>query len=112
MSTLLALVLVAFPPTPADTFGPLFEAVQRQRVFSDGKVFVDAVPRQPPAEVMKAYRAQKPQTREALHDFVVAHFELPAEVDVPTASADRRPLRAHLKALWPVLTRPGFEAQR
>ncbi|MEJ2457126.1 MAG: hypothetical protein P8Y58_02835, partial [Novosphingobium sp.] len=32
------------PNSPQDLFGPLFEAVQTERVFPDGKTFVDAVP--------------------------------------------------------------------
>lgn len=113
MVLLLSLLLVAAPPTPADEFGPLFSAVQTAHVFPDGKVFVDAVPRAPPTEVMKAFRAENPKSKEALHAFVVAHFELPAEVKVPPATTthQQEDLRAHLKALWPRLTRPAFQAE-
>ncbi|KAK0350412.1 hypothetical protein LTR94_029141, partial [Friedmanniomyces endolithicus] len=38
--------------TPADLYGRLFEAVQDQQVFSDGKTFVDAVPRQDPSHIL------------------------------------------------------------
>ena len=33
---------------PSDTFGELFEKVQLQKVFPDGKTFVDATPNESP----------------------------------------------------------------
>ncbi|MDI7774522.1 hypothetical protein [Asticcacaulis sp. EMRT-3] len=53
-------------PTPADLYGDLFLSVQMQHVFPDGKNFVDAVARRPAAAIMADYRAQKPQTSDAL----------------------------------------------
>ena len=51
--------------TPADLYGPLFRAVQEERVFPDGKTFVDAVPSRPPAEIMADYARTRPKGVEA-----------------------------------------------
>ena len=91
--------------TPADLYGPLFRAVQTQRVFPDGKTFVDMTPKQPPAAIMAAYRAQPPQGADALRAFVAAHFDPPP----PASGASPPPglgLKAHIAALWPILSRP------
>lgn len=46
--------------TPADLYGPLFEAVQIGKVFADGKNFVDATPRIPVAEIMADHARGRP----------------------------------------------------
>jgi alpha,alpha-trehalase len=93
--------------TPADLYGPLFEAVQSQRIFADGKTFVDAAPRYPVARIMADYATERPQGPEALKRFVEARFTLPgADATPPAPVAEGLPLKAHIAALWPVLTRP------
>ncbi len=90
--------------SPAELFGELFVRVQTSHIFPDGKTFVDAVPKRPPAAIMAAYRAEKPATSDALRAFVLRNFDppaTPASPSLPTLS-----LRAHIAALWPVLTRP------
>ena len=99
----LALALAAAGPevrTPADIYGPLFEAVQQQHVFEDGKTFVDAVPTEDPEAILKEYAMQRPTGREALRAFVLAHFRLPGAVAGPELS-----LRTHIRNLWPQLIR-------
>ncbi|HEX7874298.1 MAG TPA: alpha,alpha-trehalase TreF [Sphingobium sp.] len=95
------------PPTasPQEMYGPLFEAVQQGGIFPDGKTFVDAIPRRPSAEIMRAFRAEKPQGSGALRAFVERHFDLP---DAPRQTP--APLGQHIRALWPQLTRPALEA--
>ncbi|OAN58583.1 alpha,alpha-trehalase TreF [Sphingomonas sp. TDK1] len=95
------------PQSPAQLFGPLFDAVQMAQVFPDGKTFVDAVPKEDPAAILAAYRKAMPQTREALKTFVEAHFTLPAAGNGAPASQEKLGLRAHVQALWPVLSRPA-----
>lgn len=96
--------------TPADLYGPLFEAVQLQRVFPDGKTFVDAVPKRPPAAIMTDYQASRPATVEELREFVEANFNLPATASPQaTVSKARLPLLEHIAALWSVLRRPPFD---
>jgi len=94
----------AQPPSPADLFGELFRRVQADRLFPDSKTFVDAVPRRSPTEIMAAFRREGPSGRAALQRFVSREFVLPAappRVTLPPLS-----LRAHIAAVWPLLTRP------
>jgi len=93
------------PQSPSELYGALFEAVQREHVFEDGKTFVDATARTDPATILAAYRQERPATREALRDFVERHFILPA------AAAKARPddLVGHIRSLWPQLTRPPLD---
>ncbi|MCC4252356.1 MAG: alpha,alpha-trehalase TreF [Pseudomonadota bacterium] len=94
----------AAPPlSPQQIYGPLFEAVQGQRIFPDGKTFVDAVPKDDPAVIVEAYRQARPQGQ-ALRDFVLRHFSVPGS-QAPQAQG----LRDHIRALWPHLTRPALE---
>ena len=56
-------------------------------------------------DILALYRAEKPLTAAALKRFVSEHFDLPASVAVPGAAAAPAPIRQHIDALWPVLTR-------
>ncbi len=98
------------PASPAEEFGELFVRVQTTRVFPDGKTFVDAVPKQAPAAIMAAYRAEAPATPDALKAFVLRHFDLPAQPTTPPLP--ELALRPHIAALWPVLTRPPLNPPR
>ncbi|HMI19667.1 MAG TPA: alpha,alpha-trehalase TreF [Sphingomonas sp.] len=85
---------------PQDLYGPLFEAVQLERVFPDSKTFVDMIPRETPAAIMQAYAREKPAGRAALAAFVAHHFAVANEVHPnPT-------MREHIRALWPILGKP------
>jgi alpha,alpha-trehalase len=94
----------ALPPSPADLFGALFVRVQTLRLFPDGKTFTDAVPRRAPAAIMAAYRREQPEDAAALRRFVLREFTLPPVP--PSVTIPPLPLRAHIAALWPHLTRP------
>ncbi|NJO12349.1 MAG: alpha,alpha-trehalase [Gammaproteobacteria bacterium] len=80
------------PRTPAELYGELFERVQLERVFEDGKTFVDAVPRSAPEEIRAAYAKEKGQTGFDLRAFVLRHFEPPGNIAAPddTAAAPDR----------------------
>lgn len=76
--------------------GPLFEAVQRARVFPDSKSFPDCEPKADPAEIERRFR-------ELLAQFVHEHFVVPAgHAAEPLPAA---PLVAHIDRLWGALTR-------
>jgi len=88
------------PASPQELYGPLFEAVQLERVFPDSKTFVDMIPREPPAAIMAAWRAERPTSRAALSAFVARHFSTANAVHPhPT-------MREHIRALWPILAHP------
>ena len=95
----------AFYPTPAKLFGPLFVRVQMAGVFPDGKTFVDAIPKASPQVILQRFRNDNPRTRKALLRFVERNFTLPPpdRTRVPKTAT----LRAHIAALWPLLTRPA-----
>jgi len=100
----------ALPASPAERFGDFFAAVQMARIFPDGKSFADAVARRPDAAILADWRRQRP-SGEALRAFVAANFTVPAgpaahsAVPQPGAGAARPPMRAHIRMLWPQLTR-------
>jgi alpha,alpha-trehalase len=95
----------AMPPSPQELFPDLFGAVETQKVFADGKLFADAVPREAPAAILRLYLQQKPQSVAALKSFVVEHFDLPADTASSSAPPDRVSMIEHIDRLWPVLTR-------
>ncbi len=95
-------------PSPADLYGEMFHQVQMRRLFPDGKTFVDATPRRAPEQILADYRAHARFTDAELRRFVTANFTLPNEHEAPTpaSTSARLDLKAHIAALWPVLTRP------
>ncbi|MEO0319250.1 MAG: hypothetical protein RL404_2927 [Pseudomonadota bacterium] len=94
--------------TPAELFGPLFSAVQERSILSDGKAFVDAVPRRPAAAILADY-AQFSGDDAALLRFVKSNFELPPQAEAISATASALPLRQHIRAMWPALARAPRE---
>lgn len=83
--------------SPAEIYGPLFAAVQTQRIFGDGKTFADAVPRRDVAQILADYARIQPRA-DALKAFVLANFTVRGE-------NDRTDIRAHVRRLWPQLVR-------
>jgi alpha,alpha-trehalase len=104
-----ALAREALPQSPAERFGALFEAVQMARIFPDGKTFVDAVPKRPDADILADWQRDKPADDTALRAFIEANFDVPDSKPAPPPSQDRPPIRDHIRALWPVLTRAPDE---
>ena len=95
--------------TPAARYGPLFIRVQESAIFSDGKTFVDAVPRRCSAAIMADFAGLEPG-HDALRAFVLANFTLPVSVDPIGAVMPYQLLRAHISAMWPELARDAVPA--
>ena len=96
--------------TPAELYGELFQRVQLERVYPDGKTFVDAVPRTTPAEILERYHKSRAQPQFDLKRFVTEHFEVPAPPNVQFETARDSDVRDHIDRLWNVLTRaPGAQ---
>ena len=91
------------------TFNKLFEDVQVNRVFPDGKTFVDCVPRLPEADIIAAYEWQKKQPGFSLRDFVLEHYELPVAHSTHYKSDATKTVEENIESLWPVLTREPDE---
>src|SRR5580700_8689208 len=64
------------PATPDKIYGDLFIDVQMQKVFPDGKTFVDCIPKRKPADIMYDYGIQKGPNFN-LKKFVEDNFEIP-----------------------------------
>ena len=99
----------AQPVPPDQAYSDLFAAVQEARLFDDQKLFADATPRATAAAIRADYQAQRDQPGFDLRRFVEAHFALPQPAH--TAHVVPQPtLRAHIDALWPLLTRRDDDA--
>lgn len=81
--------------------GPLFEAVEQQKLFADAKTFVDSYPLENPQDVLKAYLKEKDQASFDLMQFVSTHFEFPKEEkhDIPKSSS----MTDHISLMWDIL---------
>lgn len=90
--------------TPAELYGPLLAAVQERDILSDGKTFVDAVPKRPIAEIMADFE-RLPAGDAALSTFVAANFDLPPSVGSIVPAVPAQPLRAYIRTIWSNLTR-------
>jgi alpha,alpha-trehalase len=93
------------PDPPQVLFKDLFSAVQTAQIYADGKAFPDAVPTEAPAEILRQYHAERPESPAALEHFVAAHFALPAEFTGVTSPPARVSIVAHIDGLWDTLTR-------
>ena len=90
---------------PVSELGPLFPAVQLSGIFADSKTFVDARPLSPPAEIAADFARSRGGARFDLRAFVAQHFELPRPAGTGFRSDTAGSMEAHIRALWPVLTR-------
>jgi alpha,alpha-trehalase len=95
--------------SPVELYGPLLEAVQMNRIFPDGKTFVDCVPKFPPAEVLKKYEQEKTKPGFDLKAFVEANFDPPKQHASGFKSDSTKTAAQHINALWDVLTRKPDE---
>lgn len=92
------------PATPDKIYGDLFIDVQMQRVFPDGKTFVDCIPKRKPADIMYDYGMQKGPNFN-LKKFVEDNFEIPQAVNANYKSDTSEDIVTHIKKLWTVLKR-------
>ena len=84
---------------------PLFHETQMQRIFADGKTFVDCHALRPCAEINELFLKQRHNTGFSLHRFIHQHFEIPAGPVIDYESNRHIPVQQHVASLWPVLTR-------
>ncbi len=95
---------------PVRDLGPLFPDVQLSGIFEDSKTFVDARPRSAPRAIAERYTAVRGTPGFDLRAFVDQNFELPRPVGAAASGAPQadstQSMEDHIRALWPVLTRP------
>jgi alpha,alpha-trehalase len=90
-------------------FHPLFEDVQMNHVFEDGKTFPDCLPKRDMRVVLQQYLEQKDLPLFNLRDFVLSHFDLPKEIASHFKSDVHQSVDQHIRQLWSVLTRQPEE---
>ncbi|AKJ96699.1 periplasmic trehalase [Pseudomonas sp. Cab53] len=92
------------PLAPDHAYPELFEAVQRQGIFTDQKHFVDALPKRDPAKIRADYLALHERDGFDLKGFVQDNFIESGEAQSPPPKPGA-PIEAHIDSLWPVLSR-------
>lgn len=92
------------PLPPDELFGQLFTVVQMEKIFGDGKTFVDCTPRFPSETINRMFADKRNSPDFNLKGFVEEHFDMP---DMPPAISigNQKDIRGHIEALWPLLLR-------
>jgi alpha,alpha-trehalase len=90
---------------PDKIYGKLFTDVQMNKVFADGKTFVDCVPKRKPSDIVADYEAAKGTAGFELKKFVDDNFELPAGPADNYKTNNAEDVVAHIRNLWAVLKR-------
>src|SRR5260370_26225022 len=91
------------------SLGELFEKVQLQKIFPDGKTFVDCTPQFDLAYIRQRYEEQKNEPGFNLSFFVHEYFIGPELMSSGYVSDTSLPIESHLELLWDVLTRQPEE---
>ncbi|WP_114947918.1 alpha,alpha-trehalase TreF [Microvirga calopogonii] len=101
----LATPAVAEVDTPSHLFGQLFVDVQMQRVFPDGKTFVDALPNDAPVAIVQRYEEERGRPGFDLSTFVHQNFTVPPRERSAYRSDLSEDVCRHIDNLWQVLER-------
>jgi alpha,alpha-trehalase len=96
-------------PTPDKIYGELFHQVQMNKVFADGKTFVDCIPKRSPKDIMYDYGLRKGPNFD-LKKFVEENFELPRTPQLNYITREKDVVM-HIKNLWGVLRREADSAK-
>ncbi|MBV8251486.1 MAG: alpha,alpha-trehalase TreF [Chitinophaga sp.] len=91
--------------TPRTTYPGLFEAVQMNRIYPDGKTFPDLKPKVSPDSIMHAYQLLKDKPDFNLKSFTDTYFEMPVSQAHTYHSDISAGIRKHIDTLWTVLRR-------
>lgn len=87
---------------------PFFEQVQLQRIFPDGKTFVDCMPKYGIDKIKSEYISRKDSPGFDLKAFILENFELPVPHSTNYTSNTQKSVEENIEILWDVLTRqPG-----
>ena len=96
--------LAQLPASPDEIYGQLFRDVQLQKIFPDGKTFVDCTPKRKPKDIMYDYGMMKGPGMD-LKKFVNDNFELPKPPPQVNNVQQEKDLSRHIKNLWGALKR-------
>lgn len=103
--TLLSIAYAEAQPvaTPDKIYGQLFIDVQMNKIFPDGKTFVDCIPKRSPKDIMYDYGLMRGPKMD-LKKFVEDNFELPRTPQLNYITQEKDVVM-HIKNLWGVLRR-------
>ncbi len=91
--------------SPDEGLGELFEDVQRQRIYGDGKTFVDLIPKERMSAIREEYKLEKKDPHFDLREFVGRHFYA-FDNRAPLFTTDpSKTMSQHIADLWPILER-------
>jgi alpha,alpha-trehalase len=93
------------------SLGELFERVQLESVFPDGKTFVDCSPKFDLDFTKEEYEKQKDSEEFSLNDFVKNNFLLPHDYSQNYVPPTGESILKHIDELWNVLTRQPEESK-
>lgn len=93
------------PKTPDETLGELFAEVQNMQVYSDGKTFVDLIPRRRLQAIRQEYVLKRKDPNFDLREFVTQHFYSFDSQNVSYVYDGQSTIREHIHKLWTVLER-------
>ncbi len=86
------------------SLGELFEQVQLQQIYKDGKTFVDCTPKKDLSFIHQQYEQEKNNKDFDLSFFVHTYFTEPKDPSANYTSGGE-PIATHITELWDVLTR-------
>ena len=112
ISTLIAVLtglIICAQATPDKIYGQLFIDVQMQKIFPDGKTFVDCTPKRKPADIMYDYGLAKGAGFD-LKRFVLDNFNLPPAPPAFNYVVQEKDVVNHIKNLWGNLKREADKA--
>lgn len=91
--------------SPDEVLGELFAEIQEQRVYNDGKTFVDLIPRSKMKQIKKEYILEKDDPNFDLREFANKHFYAMESGNGEYHSNAEHTPREHIQELWNVLER-------
>ena len=92
--------------SPDEALGELFAEVQKNRIYNDGKTFVDLIPRGRMKAIQKEYLLARNDPEFDLRDFVSRHFyEFEPAKGIQYHSNPEHTVSQHISELWRVLER-------
>ncbi len=93
--------------SPDEALGELFEAVQKNKIYDDGKTFVDLVPRARMRTIQQEYKLARSDPNFDLREFVSRHFYefAPHKQKENFVTDPHRTVTEHIHLLWDVLER-------
>jgi alpha,alpha-trehalase len=93
--------------------GELFERVQKEKLFTDSKTFVDATPKFTKEEIEKKFNLEKMNPTFDLAHFVEENFDLPKNDEGKIVdSTEHKNYRDALHTIWDTLYREGESEQK